>query len=326
MNKRPDPGRRRRSDTPASAAILAGLGIIFLAVYLTGSTGHSGASAGIDSRWTASRDVLPDQVGSLALTGTWVYGSDDLYEYINGQAPFYIQFGFQAVLVGEYGPAQAVMPTLIVDVYDQGERRNAYGLFMESFPPEEMPAELGNDGFVGYNTAAFWKGPFYVRVMALTAEDLSDQVEEAARLVAELIEDDHQVLVEFDAFPSVDLVTGTQTFSKTAAFGLPYLRDTFLASYRTETDSYRLFFCILEHEQEAADLVEEHAQFLEERQGLHTADRSNHHDLVWGEDRYIGAILMIREGRVLAGSTRLADPDRAEEVVRELINSLRREP
>lgn len=329
------PGRRRkrrsrrpvkRAETIASSAILAGLAAIFLMVFLVGSSGETRTLAGAGSLWTGEADILPPRIDPLALSGTWTYGPDNLYEYINGQAPHYLQFGFEAVLVGEYAEDAGAMPELIVDVYHMGERSNAYGLFMESFPPEEELAPLGNDGFYGFNVAAFWKGPYYVRVMALTAEDESYTVHATAEMVAERIQDDEAGLAEFAAFPTEGLLPGTLSFSKVAAFGLHYMKDTFLGSYEGEESVYRLFYSHLETEEEALELMAEHREYMGSAGELSAVEEGAQEELVWGEHPYIGAILMIRRGSLVAGSVRLPDREEAEAALRELLRRVEVEP
>ncbi len=309
----------KRSETIASTSILGGLAAIFLAVYLVGSTGETRSLSATGSAWSGRTDVLPETMEPLVLTGTRTYGPENLYEYINGQAPHYLQFGFQAVLVGEYGEDAGAIPHLIADVYDMGERRNAYGLFMESVPPEAEVASLGNDGFYGYNVAAFWKGPYFVRVSALSADDRSQTVHAGAELVAERIRDEESELKEFSVFPPEDLLPESLSFSKEAAFGLHYMKDTFLATYQGEESVYRLFYCQMESDEKAEELLESHETYLESSGEIVDLHRGTREEFVWGEHPYVGTILMIRSGRVVAGSVRLPDREAAEETVRELL-------
>lgn len=323
------PVRKRRSrkvkpgDNVASAVIMSTLVAVFLVVFVTGTTGESRLFGAEESEWTADKEVLPDSVHSLALVDTWIYGPATLYEYINGQAPHYIQFGFQALLVGSYAPPETAMPSLIIDVYDMAERRNAYGMYMESFPPEEQPADLGNDGFISENVAVFWKGPFYVRVVALTDDVDPDMVRTAAEKVAAGIEDDSRVLQEFDAFPEDGMVSGSASFAKEAAFGLHYMEDTFIASYQADDVTYRLFFVRMEDADAVGQLVEEHQRFLDESGNLWAVEESEGVVLVWGEHQYLGSIMLISRDSLVVGSLRLDDREVAESVVRQLLANVR---
>jgi hypothetical protein len=319
MGARRSPRKARPSDRAASAVILCCLGVIGLAVYLTGRSDDSRTSTGLDPRWVAGEPILPDEIDSLGLSVLRTFGPEDLYEYINGQAPHYIQFGFRAVLVGEYASDPAALPSVVVDLYDMELRRNAYGLFMESFPPEEEMIDLGNAGFVSGSVAVFWKGPFYVRVMGLGGADPEARVERAAALVADRIEDESAELVEFSLFPRDDLLADTLSFIKTAAFGLAHLRETFVATYDSDEGPYRLFFCELEGAEATLELLEAHAEFLRSREGLDIARIGGEESLVSGEDRYIGPTLLLAKGRFVAGSARLADREAARMRVDELL-------
>ena len=307
-----------RGERVASGIILACLAGIGLAVYLTGHSDR-GSGAGAAGIWGDGPELAPAEVASLFRTGIRTFDAENLYEYINGQAPHYIGFGFRALQVVEYSPEGAAIPTLVVDVYEMGQRRNAYGLFMSSLPPEEEVAELGNAGFLSGNVGVFWKGPYYVRVAALTGEDLSAQVEEAALVVADRIEDDSTELREFSVFPSEGLIPDSFAFTKSAAFGLAYLRETFVAEYEGEEVYYRLFYADLEDASAAMNLLEEHAEFLRSSDGLQTVRLDEEEGEVWGRDRYVGPTLMLARGHVVAGSTGLSDLAQAEEIVSDLL-------
>jgi hypothetical protein len=295
---------------------LAGIG---LAVYLTGRS-DTASSSPTDDVWQGGSDLLPRQVASLVLTGTYTYDSENLYEYIDGQAPYYVGFGFRGLRVGEYSREGRATPVLVVDVYDMQRRRNAYGLFMDTVPPEEELSELGNAGYLSGNVAVFWKGPFFVRVAALTGEDVGSLVEEVARAIADGIEDNSADLAEFAAFPLEGLIPESFAFIKSAAFGLAYLRETFVAEYEGESGYYRLFFADLEDPRAAVQVLGEHAEFLRSGSGLESTEIGEAEGVVWGQDRYIGPTLMMARGRVVAGSTGLADRASAEAAVGDLLD------
>jgi hypothetical protein len=273
-----------------------------------------------DSPWVAGVDLAPTATGTLGLSGTKIYTPENLYEYIDGQAPHYIGFGFRALLVAEYSSESASIPALVVDFYDMVRRRNAYGLFMDSVPPEDEIVSLGNAGYASGNVASFWKGPFFVRVSALTGSDMSSEVEEAARAVAAKIPDDSSTLSEFRAFPTDGLVSDTLSYSKSAAFGLAYLRDTFFASYEGPEGYYRLFFCELASPDEAAQILKDHAAFLKSNDGLMAEDYGSDPKTVWGKDRYVGPTLFVARDNFVAGCTGLQELETAAPVVRKLLD------
>jgi len=252
-----------------------------------------------------------------ALTATRAYNADNLYEYINGQAPRYIQFGFKALTVAEYESDGDAAP-LVVDVYDMGGRRNAYGIFADSRPVEEPTLRMGSEGYASGNTAAFWQGPFYVRVAALGDIDLGARVLEAARETAGWIKHDAGGLREFAAFPTENLVEDSLSYQKSGAFGLAHLDETFVADYRTEGQTYQLFFSDPGSSEDARESLRLHAEFLEENGGKAESLEGADEALLWGTDPYLGPTLLIARGKVVAGCIGLADRAETEVCVREL--------
>jgi len=90
------------------------------------------------------------------------YGRQTLFQYMDGTAEIFLIYGFRQVFVRRFVKEGAA--SLTVEVYDMGSSADAYGMF--SFEREEERAGLGQ----GYEYAAgwlrFWKGPYFVSVMA----------------------------------------------------------------------------------------------------------------------------------------------------------------
>jgi len=312
--------KTRPADRVASGIILTCLACIALVVYLTGHSDRASLMTVADSPWIAGMDLAPDKIGNLALSGTRIYTPENVYEYIDGQAPHYIGFGFRALLVAEYSSESEAIPSLVVELYDMELRRNAYGLFMSSVPPEDELISLGNSGYASGNAASFWKGPLFVKVNGMTSADMSADVRKAAEAVANKIDDPSKTLVEFDVFPEQDLVPDTLAYSKSAAFGLSYLRDTFYARYEMPNGTYRLFFCDLANPAEAEKILKDHAEFLKSSDGLEAEDYQSEIKSVWGKDKYVGPTLFIARNNFVAGSTGLPDLKTAEPMVQDLLN------
>lgn len=312
-------GINPRADRVASSVILCILAAIGIAVYLRGRQAPVEEAVAPAGSVVSPLEPAARLLGRYALTGTRVYNADNLYEYINGEAPRYIQFGFKAVTVADYEADSAAAP-LVVDMYDMGGRRNAYGIFADSRPVEEPSIPLGSEGYASGNVAAFWKGPFYVRVAALTDEDLGARVLEAAREAAAWIKCEAGPLREFSAFPTENLVENSMSYQKSGAFGLEHLNDTFVARYLADGQAYQLFFSDPGSRERAAEVLRLHAKFLQDNgtleESLHRADE----DLLWGTEPYLGPCLLTARGEVLAGCLGLADRARAEALVRQVLS------
>ena len=199
-----------------------------------------------------------------------------------------------------------------------GARRNAYAIFTETFPPEDEPAAIGNGGYVSGNTAAFWRGPYYVKVLALIDTDVEELVRKAARAAADWIRDDSTTLAQFEAFPPDGLIEGTLAFAKSSAFGLDYFRETFMAEYEVDGDGYSLFFCELASPVDAAALIKAHAEFL----GVGTAQDAMPDEL-WGEVKYVGPMFLTVQDNLVAGCVGIEDRAAAEAKTKDLMERVR---
>ena len=313
----------RKGDRAASIIILAALAAIGLAVYLMGHANVEETAAFQAPDDAPASPLPPRLLETYALESASVYGPDDLYEYIDGQAPLFIEFGFKALFVGEYDPAAPDAPPLVLELYDMAARRNAYGIFNDSRPLEDDPIPLGNSGFHSGNVAGFWKGPFYVRVSAPVSQDAAPLVGRAAAELAASIQDESRTLREFEAFPREGLVEGSLAFTKTAAFGLEHLGDVFSGEYEQGGRHYHLFFVAPDASDRNEQTLEEHARFLKADGHIEDEGRDESEAWLWGTEKYTGPSLLVQRGDVIAGCIGLSDRSEAGLAARALADRVR---
>jgi len=97
-----------------------------------------------------------------------IYISDNLYEYLDGQADFYINKGFKRLIVGEY--KNAVGQSAIVEIYEMETPLDAWAVLQELKP---QPASALSANILGYQTKdmiVFAKGRMFVKVFASTGD------------------------------------------------------------------------------------------------------------------------------------------------------------
>jgi hypothetical protein len=133
------------------------LGVLLLVV----GCGHAGTSDGLFPEgdeipgWAPSGDVQ-------------VYGSDNLYDLVNGQADSFFAYGFDRVDVQIY--ENAAGRQLRVEIWQMDSASNAYGLYTMSRSGE--PVAVGNLGDADPGRRVdFWQDRAFVRVFAYTPEE-----------------------------------------------------------------------------------------------------------------------------------------------------------
>jgi hypothetical protein len=94
------------------------------------------------------------------------YTRENLYEYVNGHAEYFISAGFAGLTVGEYvreggNPDQ---PEAVVDIYDMEKGIQAFGILSDEGGEDAENMEAGNMGFKTDQVVGFIKGRYYVKI------------------------------------------------------------------------------------------------------------------------------------------------------------------
>jgi ferredoxin len=117
--------------------------------------------------------MLPGAVGGFvpkdpprAFTG------GNLYEYMNGAAPGYKEFGFQRMVVCEYALAGKMEETIVVEVFDMGTVDGALGKYSKERDTGATFLKVGGEGYMAGGVLAFYAGKYYVKLTAF--EDNAD--------------------------------------------------------------------------------------------------------------------------------------------------------
>jgi Family of unknown function (DUF6599) len=96
-----------------------------------------------------------------------VYEGRELYEYINGGADLYLEYGFEEAAGLEYqGPDNAV---IIIDIYRMSSAAAAYGIFSAGRRMDHTSLALGTVASQTPYQLTFCKGEFFVKVQSLEA-------------------------------------------------------------------------------------------------------------------------------------------------------------
>jgi len=130
---------------------------------------------------------LPDQISGWEKSpAARVYLPDNLFEYINGNAELFISYDFRSLITFAYTGSGS--KEITVDIFDMGDPSNAYGVFAHSRETEDrfVSDEIGSE--YGGGLLTFWKGPFYISVLAFPeTEESKETVRTIARAVSKEI-------------------------------------------------------------------------------------------------------------------------------------------
>ncbi len=189
---------------------------------------------------TATTSIFPVDIEGYDRTGrVRVFTRDNLYEYVNGHAEYFISAGFVSLVVVEYRKAGSGSPDpdVVVEIYDIGRDIQAFGVLADEAGSSELGSEAGSMSFRTGRGLSFISGKFYVRlnVYSDTAPLL-----EFARQIEDRIGGGSELDALFSGFPDLGAPINTR-FIREAYRGLDFLHDVMEREYSIGGDHVYVF-------------------------------------------------------------------------------------
>jgi hypothetical protein len=110
-----------------------------------------------------------------------VYDAGTLFNFINGGAEVYLEYGFVEVVSQEYGAGE---DSVIATIYEMEDPTAAFGVFSYNRSPQKTLLDLGDGGFQGGFQVAFLQDRYFVLVESYSS---GSTVEEAQVAFSEVI-------------------------------------------------------------------------------------------------------------------------------------------
>lgn len=178
------------------------------------------------------RRLLPDPaLISAAPSDETKFYSSNLFEYIDGGADVYLDYGLVALLHQEYKSSSA---DITLDVYDLGSPGNAFGIYAAESSPDYHFLRVGAEGYGTNEILNFLQGKFYVKLSAFSdTEKTGPMLERLAQAVAQRMGPPAPMPDFLTLFPPEQLVGHSVKYVKKAPLGHEFLAPAITASYGT---------------------------------------------------------------------------------------------
>ncbi|MFW2330942.1 MAG: DUF6599 family protein [Nitrospinota bacterium] len=185
------------------------------------------------------KTFAPDKILNLVKVGPpQFYNKENLYEYINGHAEFYLSYGFIQGMVVEYKDPtkEGSEPSVAIELFDMGEFKNGLGALLEynnlAIEFKGDLAMVANDGVI----RNFIKGGYKVKVESFDKEvNLSEFLVEYIKHFADI----KDMQSGFTNLP--DAKVKAMNFVKSDFLGLALFKDVYIKEYESNNQSYRGF-------------------------------------------------------------------------------------
>ena len=175
--------------------------------------------------------LLPDplEVGA-ARSGEQKFYSSDLYQYSDGGADVYLDYGLVAMVHQEYKSSST---DFTLDIYNLGTPANAFGIYAAESSPDYRFLPIGAEGYGSNEILNFLQDEFYVKLSAFSdKEKTGPLLERFANSVSRRIGGSSSMPGFLCLFPERDLVSHSWKYIKKAPLGHEFLAPAVLASYR----------------------------------------------------------------------------------------------
>ncbi len=199
-----------------------------------------GAKKGSQGLQCAS--FLPDsliQGGIERSSEIRTYSGESLFEYIDGGAELYHQYGFVEVATANYRGGEI---EVIVDIYGFDTADHAYGLYASLRPPDADLVSFGVEGFATTSSTDFVKGNYVVHLIGF---DESGETQKALESLASEIDGtlpgEDYLPESFSLFPLDDAVAASDMIYAESFVGHEFLTDVYVRKYLVDGDSLTLF-------------------------------------------------------------------------------------
>jgi len=168
-----------------------------------------------------------------------IYNPDDLYNYINGAADLYLNYNFVELKLQRYkGNAEQ---SLTIEIYRHSNNLTAFGIYSSERPSEGNWVDIGAQGYYEGEILNFYKGQYYIKIMAYKIENAEDFLKNTAKIVDENLEGENELPILLKSFPEKGKIEHSEKYIHKNFLGYESLSGAFTADYIIDGENFTMF-------------------------------------------------------------------------------------
>lgn len=244
-------------------------------------------------------NIFPPEIsGYIRIGQVRSYVKENLYEYVNGHAEYFISAGFTGLAVGEYGtPSSGEKgPDVVVDVYDMGKSLQAFGILSDESGGRVTDIQSGLTGFRNPRGISFTKGQYYVKISSYNE---SIPLENFIASIAAKIGAESDPFPEFARLPAIGEIVATRFF-KEAYRGLDFANNVIEREYTINSRIIHVFI-VTGNTEEIGQLSGSFIDYFEQSDIDYRRVEMQGRAVYQIKDPYEGDWVMIQSGNALFG-------------------------
>lgn len=252
------------------------------------------------------------------------YSPQNLYKYINGEADFYISYGFVSLVGANYSSGSESSDSITVDIYDMGEKLNAFGVFQSKRGRESSSLKIGAASFGADGYVVFYKDRYYVEILSFVeGEQRKTEHVIMARKVAEKIQGGISPPYELSYLSEFGRIEGSERYVKGGILGHAFLDRGLICDYRIEDDVVSAFVAFFRSSGDAVSSFDEHKGFLR-RSGKKCIPLNGFGEYGFvSQEPYHKNILVVQKGSFVVGVYDLLKAQKGIELLKDMLKRIK---
>ncbi len=206
--------------------------IIFLTLFIGNSLAHAARPE--------TEDIQFPQLAGFDIKLEYpVYYPDNLWDYINGAADTYLDYGFSKLNIAEYVKGEN---TYKAEVYIHKNAIYAFGMYAVERSQDYNFIDLGVQGYSEPSLVHFVKGTYYVKVSTYSNDPEADRIiGELAVSLENMLEGEKSIPEIFKLFPEMGKINNSEYFVSRNFLGYSFMNRVFYCRYEVDGKGFKLF-------------------------------------------------------------------------------------
>lgn len=246
------------------------------------------------------------------LSKTSNYNTETLWEYINGAADYYLNYGFSKLDVAEYQRSEDEYIKL--EIYQHNNSVNTFGIYAYERPSETTFLKLGAEGYIEHSSINFYGNQWYVKIHTHQKdENAISTIKNIAKKVSEMMGKEVGSPKEFNLLPSENKIEHGEKYYPTNFLGMSFFSNAVSADYKIDNNKYSVFIITEKSSETASATLNKYfeftkAEFEPEQNTIYTVN-----------DLFNGQVNIVQNNNKLFGIIDLEEEVMAKEILNKLI-------
>jgi hypothetical protein len=250
-----------------------------------------------------------------------VYDRDNLYEYLDGQAQTYLDYGMHSCIHAEYHHQTQPEQRMTLDLFQFADAVGAYGLASSMRSGQAEPLEIGAVGYWQDGKLHWVRGRVYARVIA-PHERLAGY---SAAVYLAMVADGKMSLpatlpAELLVLPRQNRIVGSEMFLARDMLGHDFLGAGWMTTFRsTAGPDFQLFWIPTTSVEQASDRFDRLRQFASEAGSVFDVPAEPGQKAMLVIGKYSGRLLVVQQAADIAGTVDCLDDKQGAALIHELL-------